>query len=119
MGDIRDTFLESTSSPVVDCYEVSVLITRGIDMPRKEGESKRHPTYECTLEVQLSRANCHIYKPHSVERFFDQYRTLQEQLKRLGIAEHGSVIDISTPFPPTHLISSLGMRLSEELLDQR
>lgn len=37
-------------------YDVSVLVTRGDEMPKKNYEKKKHPTYEVRL-IDLSRKN--------------------------------------------------------------
>lgn len=51
-------------------------------------------------------------------KFFDQYRSLQEQLMNLGIGEN-KAIHIEAQFPPTHKTSMFGVGLGEEMLQQR
>lgn len=125
----RDTFfvggegqpLPTRVSAILPTFEVTVTVNRGINLPHRPTETKRHPTYECILEVHTGNGQCSLFKPHVVERFFDQYRRLHQALQTIGIGhqKHHTSIYIEAPFPCTYFLSQFGFRLSEDLLIRR
>jgi hypothetical protein len=54
----------------------------------------------------------------SKSNFFDQFRQLHKDLGKLNIGDKKK-ISIHEPFPPTFLMSSLGVRLNEDQLQER
>ncbi len=54
-------------------------------------------------------------QPHVVCKFFDQYRTLSEELTELGVGDE----QIEAEFPPTLKSSAIGMSMTEVQLQQR
>lgn len=55
---------------------------------------------------------------HVVVKFFDQYRSLCEQLEELQVGENKK-IPLPAPFPPSYKKSFIGLGLSEDDLQQR
>jgi hypothetical protein len=51
-------------------------------------------------------------------KFFDQYRSLNESLVKMGIGK-GLTFNIDAEFPPSYKSSLLGLGLSEDALQQR
>eukprot|EP01038_Epipyxis_sp_PR26KG_P004348 gene4348-6152_t len=98
-------------------YEPQVLVTRGDELPKKAFEKKLHPTYETSIRIK--GPDNKKTTPHVVVKFFDEYRTLSQQLAAMGIGEDLPVINISAAFPPSYKSSLLGVKMTEEALQQR
>ena len=56
--------------------------------------------------------------PHTVIKFFDEYRTLCQGLEKLGVGD-GCLVPVANKFPPNHGASKLGFSMGEEALQQR
>lgn len=90
---------------------VVVQVTRGDELPKKNYESKLHPTYVITVRLKQDGEWSEAY---TSTRFFEHYRNLNNNLVRAGC-----VVSSDKPFPPTKRRSILGVRLDEESLQER
>ena len=87
-----------------------LLVTKGPEKAKSGGGSKLHFTFQFTSTFQNSIA--------SADHFFDECRTLCEQLEHHGVG-HGKAVAIVSQFPPSFLKSKFGQALNAEELQQR
>ena len=90
---------------------VVVQISRGDELPKKNYETKVHPTYETTVRLKL---NGNWSEPYVSTKFFDMYRGLNYTLIKAGC-----VVSCDSPFPPTKRRSIIGVKLDEGSLQER
>ena len=57
-------------------------------------------------------------REHHVLSFFEQFRSLCNDLQNLGVG-YGLTYPVDSPFPPTYLASAFGIPLSEKRLQKR
>jgi hypothetical protein len=102
-----------------------VTLTRGEPLPKRWNEKKLHPTYELGIVLEGKRESKKdlntpslLTRQHNVLHFFQDYRQFAADLAKMGIG-HQLTYTIDVPFPPTYLISSLGIPLSERKLEKR
>ena len=91
--------------------DIVVLVTRGDEMPKKNFETKLHPTYNTAISL---RENGVWGKPLTVVHFFEHYRALSSTLAKLSTRT-----DEEAPFPPTKRSSMLGIKIAEAALQER
>lgn len=68
--------------------------------------------------IRLKGVEKKYSSPHTVIKFFDDYRTLCQGLEKLGVGD-GCVVPVANKFPPSHSASKLGFSMGEEALQQR
>jgi hypothetical protein len=102
-----------------------ITLTRGEPLPKRWNEKKLHPTYELGILIEGKReskkdlnAPSLLSRQHNVLHFFQDYRQLAADLAKMGIG-HQLLYTVDVPFPPTYLLSSLGIPLSERQLEKR
>jgi hypothetical protein len=58
-------------------YETIVLVSRGDDIPKKNYEKKKHPTYEVTMYINHSLLICTIIIAHrSIFKDIDSHQSI-------------------------------------------
>eukprot|EP01033_Poteriospumella_lacustris_P017323 gene17323-12381_t len=98
-------------------FDLLILVSRGDELPKKNYEKKKHPTYETSVRIKHHGKN-RLTKPHLVVKFFNQYRDLYDALAKAGVGENMKV-NIEVPFPPSYKSSLLGVTLTEDQLQER
>jgi hypothetical protein len=88
-----------------------VFVSRGDELPKKNFETKTHPTYNTCISLKEAGQ---WSKPITVVKFFDQYRSLSTTLVTLGVK-----LEDGRHFPPTKRRSMIGIKISEGVLQER
>lgn len=120
--------IKSNINPLAEQKEVKkkleVLVTRGDDLPKKEGESNTHPSYQTSIYIRYVGTHDDAPKKlsdadYTAQSFFDGYKVLCSKLHMVGVGKNGKVCNIEEPFPASYRQSTFGIKLSEDKLTDR
>eukprot|EP01031_Cornospumella_fuschlensis_P027566 gene27566-33292_t len=109
--------IKQFNAPDNSVFEAVILVTRGDPLPKKNFETKLHPTYETSIRIKQSTLAV-ATTPHLVVKFFDQYRDLMQALAKIGVG-YGLEHHVEAAFPKSYRTSNFGIKLSEDALQER